>query len=76
LDALGEHKVEFPHCTASIQRGTRAIAHIDERELPDRFWRVSRTIDRAAILAEEKAGRPVPGVTMGNTVPNLMLRTK
>lgn len=76
MDTLGLKRRELPDVTASIKAGTQSLAITDELAVPDNYWRITRTLDKAAIKAALKAGDTVPGAELSNGLPSLQIRSK
>lgn len=77
LDAASLKKVELPEATVSIVNGgQKLIGEADPSSLPDDLCRVKREADRKAIKDAIKTGQTVPGFTLSNAEPHIMIRTK
>lgn len=77
MDVLELPRVELPDLTASIARGTPQVVITDETALPEHCVRVipeQRAPDRVTIAANLKAGIPVPGAELSNSLPRLMIK--
>lgn len=87
MAALSMRKVELPDLTATIRAGSQSVVILDEDALPDEYVRVTttRVPDKRAIRdaliqrsesADPSQGIDIPGATLSNGLPNLMIRTK
>lgn len=76
MNAAGLSKVTLSNATLSITNAAASVVVSDEAAVPDRFWRVKREIDKAAINAAVKAGEEIPGVTVSNGGTRLTVRVK
>jgi hypothetical protein len=66
-------RVRCAEFTASVANGRQHPRVVCERLLPEDCWRVTRSHDMTAIRERLKSG-PVPGVTLSNAEPVLMVR--
>ena len=71
LEALEISKLERALYTASVSHH-RELQLIDEAALPDAFIR--HAPDKVAIAKALRAGQDIPGATLGNAQPRLILR--
>jgi vacuolar-type H+-ATPase subunit E/Vma4 len=73
-------KVELPEATISMAKGQPKLIGGDDvgalYALPDKFVRIKRELDRAAIKTELAAGGRVPGFYLSNSEPHITIRTK
>lgn len=76
MNAAGLSKVTLSNATLSITNAAASVVVSDEAAVPDRFWRVKREIDKAAINAAVKAGEEIPGVSVSNGGTRLTVRVK
>ena len=76
MDALGKPKMELPDLTATIRKGQPSAVATNEDATPDIYVRIERKPDRATILSALKAGIPVEGWELSNSLPTLSIRTK
>lgn len=76
MDALGLSRLELPDMTASIARGVPRPIVTNEEDIPDKYWRTTRSIDRVAVNDAIKQGVVIPGVEVTNVLPRLQVRTK
>lgn len=74
MSAADLRKAELPEATLSIRPGVAKVIVENEGDLPDDFWRVTRSVDKAAIRDALKAGKFVPGATMSNGEETLSIR--
>jgi hypothetical protein len=77
LTSLGISKLQRPSYTASVGLNS-GKAHVpeDPSKLPPELTRIIIEPDKAAISAELKAGREVPGCSLGNRSPTITIRTR
>jgi hypothetical protein len=77
LQAIDVDKVELAIATVSVRKGNEKTVIYDEAALPDQFVKVTRTPDRIAIKAALKADAfGVPGASLSNAGPSLVINTK
>ncbi|MCO5092633.1 siphovirus Gp157 family protein [Bosea sp. (in: a-proteobacteria)] len=76
MAAAGLSKVMLPNATISVSQAAPSVVIKDEDAIPERFVRIKREIDKAAINAAVKAGEEIPGVVVGNGGQRLMVRVK
>ena len=76
MEVLGTPKVELADLTASIRSGVPTLILSEDTVLADEYVRVTRTPDKAAIIADLKQGIVIDGAVLSNGVPSLALRTK
>lgn len=87
MAALDLRKVELPDLTASLRAGAQSVVILDEDALPDEYVRVAttRTPDKKAIRdalmrrsesADPDQGNDIPGATLSNGLPSLMIKVK
>lgn len=75
LELTGMRTLQTALGTITRVEGRPAPRIVDEAEIPESFWRVTRKPDMRAIAAALKAG-PVPGVENSNGSPSLAIRRK
>jgi hypothetical protein len=73
---IGEVKtLALPDATISLKNVPPTVEIINESEIPSEFWKPrDPTLDRPAIKAALKDGRPVPGATLGNGSITISIR--
>lgn len=76
MTTAGEMTVRLAEATVTISQKKQGIASIDESQLPDSFFVVSRTVNKSAINTALKDGAIVPGVLLDNGGQTLMIRRK
>ena len=76
LDALGLTKWRNAEFSASVSPGRPGVIVTDEAALPDRFVRVVRQPDKAAIKAALEQGEVVEGAELSNGLPQMRILTK
>lgn len=70
-------KIERPAATLFLARRAPKLELTDEADIPAEFWKTGDpTLDRKALAAALKGGRPVPGACLSNCAPSLTVRTK
>lgn len=75
MTAVGEKSLRRPEATLTMMFRNPGIASIDEGQLPERFWKVTRSVSRSAINEALKEGT-VPGVVLDNGGVSLTIRRK
>lgn len=76
LDALGLTKWRNAEFSVSVAAGRPGVIVTDEAALPDRFVRIERKADNAAIRAALEAGEIVPGAELANGIPTMRVLSK
>jgi len=87
MTALDLRKVELPDMTASMRAGAQSVVILDEDALPDEYVRVTTTrapnkkAIRDALIRRSESADPtqsndIPGATLSNGLPNLMIKVK
>ncbi len=76
MDVAGMAKFRHPEFTVSLSPGRPGVVVTDEAALPDRFVRVERKPNMAALREALTDGEVVPGVEWTNGAPQLTVRTK
>ena len=76
MTEAGQTKAVLPTATLSVRAGTAKVVIIDEAGIPDEFWKIARTLDKAALSVALKAGSSIDGAALGNGTPSLSIRTK
>jgi Siphovirus Gp157 len=70
-------KLTEPDFTASLRQVPPGLVVVDERAIPDPFWRPQPPkLDRKGLLAALNAGQAVPGATLGNGSTTIAVRTR
>jgi hypothetical protein len=70
-------KVERPAATLSLANRPAFLVVDDEASIPAEFWTLGAPkLDRKAVAAALKDGRPVPGAALSNAAPSLTVRVK
>lgn len=70
-------KIERPVATLSLTNRAPSLRVDSESEIPAEFWSAGAPkLDRKALTAALKEGRPVPGAALSNAAPSLTVRTK
>lgn len=67
-------KVELFDATLSIRATPQAVVITAEEDLPDSFWRVTKSPDKTAIKEALKAGQFVPGACLSNAGETISVR--
>jgi DNA repair exonuclease SbcCD ATPase subunit len=77
LQSAELQKIELPDATLSQRAGTqKVIGEADVAALPDELCRVKREPDLVAIKARLLDHREVPGLSLSNAPPVLMVKVK
>ncbi len=70
-------KITEADFTVSLRSKPPPLVLVDEKEIPEDFWKPQPAkLDRQGLIAALKAGRDVPGVTLGNSALTISVRTK
>jgi hypothetical protein len=70
-------KLTEPDFTASLRQVAPGLVVVDERVIPEPFWRPqSPKLDRKGLLAALNAGQPVPGAMLSNGATTIAVRTR
>jgi len=67
-------KFELPEATLSMRAGKQSVVITDEAALPESMIKISRSPDKMAIGQCLSAGNDVPGASLSNGSPTLMIR--
>jgi hypothetical protein len=74
---LGLKKLTAPDFTVSLREGTPALLVIDEDAVPKTYWEPGEPRLRRQILANDlKQGEEVPGASLSDPEPFLVVRTR
>lgn len=74
---LGLKKLTAPDFTVSLREGTPALLVIDEDAVPKTYWEPGEPRLRRQILAKDlKDGEEVPGASLSDPQPFLVVRTR
>lgn len=74
---LGLKKLTAPDFTVSLREGTPALLVIDEDAVPKTYWEPGEPRLRRQILAKDlKDGENVPGASLSDPQPFLVVRTR
>ena len=77
MGEIGEKKMVLPEGTVSLAAGSPSLVGEPAVEtVPDRFVKVSMSIDRAAVRQALKDGEAVEGFGLSNAKPRLQIRTR
>lgn len=77
LQAANLKRIELPEATLSQVRQQPAIVgDLDADKLPDDLVRIKREPNRTAIRAALDAHRVIPGLSLSNAAPTLMMKVK
>ena len=77
MERAGLKKLTEPDFTLSLRSTNPPLVVTDEGEIPEDFWKPQPAkLDRQGLLTALKAGREVPGVTLGNGGVTISVRTK
>lgn len=70
-------KLTEPDFTASLRQVPPGLVVVDERAVPDPFWKPQPPkLDRKGLLAALNAGQSVPGASLGNGGTTITVRTR
>ena len=74
---LGLKKLTAPDFTVSLREGTPALLVINEDAVPKTYWEPGEPRLRRQILANDlKQGEEVPGASLSDPEPFLVVRTR
>jgi len=76
MDVLGAQKLEFADLTASLKQNPPRTIITDEAAIPDQYWKVARSLDKAAMNAALKSGFAIAGAELSNQLPTIQIRVK
>lgn len=77
MDSAQLKKIELPEVTLSLKNNPQQlVGQGDAETMPDDLVNIKRTIDRKKVRAAIEAGQEVPGFTLSNAPPSLMVRVK
>jgi len=66
-----------PDFTASLRQVAPGLVVLDERAIPEPFWKPQPPkLDRSALIAALKAGEQVPGASLGNGGVTIAVRIR
>lgn len=69
-------KVERPGGTLSLVRRAAKVEITEESDIPAEFWKTGDPkLDKKALAAALKEGRPIAGAALSNCAPSLTIRT-
>jgi hypothetical protein len=71
VDARGKH-----HVASLRANGARSAEITDEKALPDGFWRIRREPDKAFIKSRLVRGEEIPGASLRQAPPSLVITSK
>jgi hypothetical protein len=74
MEAANLRKVVLPAATLSIRETGPAVRILDEKLIPEEFWRIKREPNRVAIKAALLDGGLVAGATLSNGGSTLAIR--
>lgn len=75
MEAANLRRASTTEANISLRPSAPHVVVIDERDIPEEFWRVKREPALALIKERLKAGLRVPGTTLSNQHDTLFLRT-
>lgn len=74
MEAGGISKITCPLFSITLTK-PRPVVQIDDADkIPDDYIKVTRTPVKTDILRELKAGKEIPGASLGESKPGLMIR--
>jgi hypothetical protein len=74
MQDAGMKRLERPTATLTINEGKPSVM-TNEKDLPEKYFRITKTPNKALITADLKAGVAVPGAQWNNAPPYLTVRT-
>lgn len=73
----GLKKIAAPDFTLSVRPGSPSLIVTAEADVPAAYWRPrDPVLDRAGLMADLKAGAPIPGVALSSPEPVLSVRVR
>ncbi len=70
-------KITEADFTVSLRPKPPPLVLVDEKDIPEDFWKPQPSkLDRQGLIAALKAGRDVPGATLGNIALTISVRNK
>jgi hypothetical protein len=70
-------KIELPHATLSLRNNPqRLVGEADPATLPDDLVKITRALNRTKIREAIEAGQIVPGFSLSNAAPSLVVKVK
>lgn len=76
MEALNIAKFKHPEFTVSVQAGRPGVVVTDAAALPTEYVRVETSPDLTKIKAALARGDEIPGATLSNSAPTIVVRTK
>jgi DNA-binding transcriptional ArsR family regulator len=77
LQTANLKRVELPEATLSqVRRQPQIVGEVDADALPDDLVRIKREPNRTAIREALDNGRELPGLSLSNAAPGLMMKVK
>lgn len=74
MKAMDQRKLELPAATVSLRAGSESVVVSDPEDLPQGYFKVARTADKAAIKAAIKGGDTIPGATLERSPETVSVR--
>ena len=71
------HRLSLPDISITLRPGQARLVVTEEREIPESYWKVQPPkLDRQGLLGALRSGETVPGASLGNPQPTILVRTK
>lgn len=74
MECLGRKKAEYADVSATIGKPRASVAITDETALPEEYWRITRTPNKAAIRDDLKAGVVIEGAILEDGLPSFTIK--
>lgn len=76
MQADGVTNAEECGLVFAVQNKPRGVVVTDEAQIPEEYFKVSRTLDKKAVNAAAKEGKAIPGTALDNGGQTLTIRAK
>lgn len=76
MAAVGMDKLQQPDFTAGIRNVPPKVVETDPTLIPDKFWKITRSLDKVALKDALTSGDAVPGASLSNGSQTLSIRTR
>lgn len=74
MQAMDQRKLELPAATASLRAGSESVVVSDVEELPQGYFKTTRTADKTAIKKAIKGGDAIPGASLERSDETISVR--
>lgn len=76
MASVGMDKLQQPDFTAGIRNVPPKVVETDPALIPDKFWKITRSLDKVALKDALTSGDAVPGASLSNGSQTLSIRTR